>query len=102
MLRLKDIDFTKIQNTLMNVDNESERIRNAIGLNSLSVTQNQFFAEIEKILDNMNFKIHYTDLLQNLEFNGQKMGHLPSVTFYNHQYQKDLGGDIYIYDKYSK
>ena len=100
-MRLKDIDFNKIQTSLMYAYSESDRIRKEIGLGGLSATQVQFFESIEKILDKYGFKIHYTDLLRNFKCNGKKLGHLPSLTFYKEQYQKELGGDIYIYDKYS-
>ena len=42
-MRLKDIDFTRIQGALMAVYDEAKRIRNDIGLGNLSVKDNQFF-----------------------------------------------------------
>jgi hypothetical protein len=100
-MRLKDIDFTNIQNTLMNAYSESEEIRHTTGLGSFSVKDKEFFDIVEALLNKMGYEIHYTNLLENFEFNGQKLGHLPSLTFYKNQYHKEQGGDIYIYDRYS-
>jgi len=100
-MRLKDIDFTRIHGTLMPVYDEAERIRNDIKLGNLSVKDAQFFVIIENLLTGMGFQIHYTDILHNFKFNNQELGHIPSITIYSDQYHKELGGDIYIYDKYS-
>jgi hypothetical protein len=100
-MRLRGIDLNSIQGTLLNAYSEAERIRKELKLSNLSVKDVGFFALIEKYLDDKGFKIYYTDKLHNFEHNGKKWGHIPSVTFYADQYQKENGGHIYIYDKYS-
>jgi len=100
-MRLRDIDFTKIQSALMNVRLEAKKIRDDLGLGKLSVKHTQFFKLIGEKLNDMGFRIHYTNKLHNFEFNGQKLGHIPSLTIYTDKYKNECGGDIYIYDKYS-
>ena len=100
-MRLRDIDFTKIQSALVNVRLEAKRIRDNLGLGNLSVKHTQFFEVIEQKLNDMGFRIYFTNKLHNFEFNGQKLGHIPSLTIYTNKHEKERGGSIYIYDKYS-
>jgi len=99
-MRLKDINFNKIQGSLVSAYGEAKKVRDRIGLGNLSIAQDQFFEVIEKMLD--KFEIIYTNKLHNFEFNGQNQGHFPSVTIYKDPYDKEKGGQIYIYDKYSE
>jgi len=99
-VRLKDINFNKIQSSLAFAYNEAKRVRSSIGLGALSIAQDQFLEVIEKKLN--KFEIIYTNKLCNFEFNGQKLGHFPSLTIYKEQYDKEKGGWIYIYDRYSE
>ena len=100
-MRLNDIDFTGFQNNLIYANNQSEKIRGEMGLTGLSVKDKNFFAIIESKLQNMGFEIYYTDKLQNFEFNGKVLGHIPSITIFKDKYNKENGGSIYIYKNYS-
>jgi len=100
-MRVKDIDFTTIRNTLIHVKKEAARIQSSLGLGGLNVKQQQFFNIIDKYLDGKGFRVYYIDSFSSIEYKGQKLGHLPSLTIYNDQYKKESGGDIYIFSGYS-
>lgn len=101
MLRLKNIDSSRIQSNLMNAHAEAERIRNTAGLTGLSVRDPRFFPKIVSFLANYGFTIYFTDELKDFEYNGIKYGHVPALTIYNDQWKQEKGGKIYIYSGYS-
>jgi len=96
-MRLKDIDFKKIQNDLLEAKKQADIIRKSLKSPKLSVKSKKFYSYIFNRLNKLNFKIIFTNKIINVS----NYGHLPSLTIFKEQHNKKGGGCIYIYDKYS-
>jgi len=96
-MRLKETNFNTIYKELTEAREQAEKIRNELDLGDFSVKNQGFFELILKRLNNLNFKIIYTDKLGMVD----EYGHLPSFTIFNDRHDRYSGGNIYIFDKYS-
>jgi hypothetical protein len=90
-------DINDIQNILSDAKDKAANIRKAVNLEKLSIKDDEYFTLINECLVTHNFSIHYTDELIYVK----EYGIIPSIIFFDHQYDKTNGGRIYIYNEYS-
>lgn len=95
-MRLKNIDFNSINEELKMAEAAAKAIRKHLGLSS-SMKLSELYDAVIAELSQLNFKIAFSKKIINI----QGMGHLPSITLFNHSTDRKRGGIIFIYDEYS-
>jgi len=94
-MRLNKIDNR--QDRLKNAEIEAAKIRDALKI-KLPMNLRSLFTEVRNELTRLNFKVHFTEKLNNV----QKYGSMNSLIIFKDPTDRTKGGNIYVYNKYSQ